>query len=321
MTYRLIFLSSCFLFVSMSCVADTDADMTQFIQNLQQQYALNPIYSQQVLGQAKVKKSILRAMSRQGESKPWHKYRKIFITKSRINGGVKFWKKYANTLAKAEQIYGIPAEIIVAIIGVETAYGNITGKYRVVDALYTLAFHYPKRADFFKKELGEFLLLAREENLPPLAINGSYAGAMGMGQFMPSSYRKYAVDFNNDGTKRLWQTIDTIGSVANYFKQHGWIQGQAVIHPITPSLDEIKMLEALDNKPEKTLYQLQQLGINIPSTLPKHYRASLISLKQLKTTDHYLGFDNFYVITRYNHSHRYAMAVYQLAMAIKAKKK
>jgi membrane-bound lytic murein transglycosylase B len=298
---------------------ETEQAVQQFIQQLEQR-GVAASYSQSILAQAQVKPSILRAINRPSEAKPWHEYRKIFLTDQRIQDGVAFWHNHPTSLAKAEQTYGVPAEIIVAIIGVETAYGKVTGNYRTADALYTLAFFYPKRADFFQQELAEFILLTQEQNLPPLALKGSYAGAMGLGQFMPSSYRQYAVDFDGDGTKRLWQVDDSIGSVAHYLNQYGWQRGQDIVYPIQLNDNEIKLLETLGDKPEKTLAELTAMGIAIPRTWPPHYRASLIGLQQADHNEYYLGFDNFYVITRYNHSHRYAMAVYQLAQAIKAQR-
>lgn len=186
----------------------------------------------QTFAKVEVKDSILKAISRPAEkSKPWYDYRKIFITDKRINGGVKFWQQHAEALQAAEQKYGVPVEVIIAILGVETRYGGNVGGYRVVDALSTLAFRYPPRSPFFRSELEHFLLLTREEKMSLLDPVGSYAGAMGLGQFMPSSYREYAVDFDGDGKRDIWTNpVDAIGSIANYLKRHGWIAGESIVH-------------------------------------------------------------------------------------------
>lgn len=184
-----------------------------------------------VFAEVQRKQSILDAISRPAERvKPWKDYRPMFITDARIARGVDFWRQHEAVLARAEQEYGVPAQYIVAIIGVETFFGRNTGNYRVIDALSTLGFDYPPRAEFFRKELREFLLLAREEQLDPLTLKGSYAGAMGLPQFMPSSFRNFAVDFDGDGHINIWNNPDdAIGSVASYFKRHGWVPGEGVV--------------------------------------------------------------------------------------------
>ncbi|HEX6928415.1 MAG TPA: lytic murein transglycosylase B, partial [Gammaproteobacteria bacterium] len=195
-------------------------------------------------GVAKQQK-IIDAISRPAESKDWHEYEPIFLTEARIGGGVEFWNAHADLLARAEREYGVDAGVIVAIIGVETFYGRITGSWRVIDALATLGFDYPPRSSFFRSELEHFLLLAREEAIEPQTVSGSYAGAMGGGQFMPSSYREYAVDFDGDGKRDLWNSwADVIGSVANYLSRHGWRHGDVIAVPAavpegaTPPLNE-----------------------------------------------------------------------------------
>lgn len=273
----------------------------------------------QVLAQARRQESILEAISRPAERRlTWGEYRKIFVEPQRITQGVSFWQAHEETLKRAEDTYGVPAEIIVAIIGVETRYGRIMGRYRVLDALATLGFDYPKRADFFRGQLIEFMQMAREENLDPAALTGSYAGAMGYGQFIPSSFRNYAIDFDGDGKRNIWSNeVDAIGSVANYFKQHGWVAGE-------PVRTNVVMNKAADPEwfnaglnPEVTLAQWQQRGISTRRDLDPEQKATLMELTMADGEHYWLGLNNFYVITRYNHSRLYAMAVYELSQAIR----
>lgn len=273
---------------------------------------------QQLFSQAEKKQSILDAISRPAEkSIPWFKYRKIFLGKKRIDKGVEFWQENQVALAKASQQYGVPEEIIVAIIGVETHYGRITGSYRVIDALSTLAFDYPRRSPFFTKELKHFLHLAKEQGQDPLSLKGSYAGAMGYGQFMPSSYRHYAVDFDGDQLADIWNNpTDAIGSVANYFKRHGWQTGQPVVE--TARLNKVYQTELANKslKPKYTVASLAKAGFRPAVKLVAESPASLVKLEAKKGDKYWIGLHNFYVITRYNHSRMYAMAVYQLSQEI-----
>jgi len=269
-----------------------------------------------------IKQNILKAISRPAESMPWHKYRKIFMTESRINAGVKFWQENKAVLATVEQQYGVPAEIITAIIGVETRYGGNTGSYRVIDALSTLAFAYPKRSKFFLSELENFLMLTREENMNPLNPLGSYAGAMGVPQFMPSSYRNYAVDFDQDKKRDIWgNNADVIASVANYFAEHQWQRGGAIAFPVSYENDRYKQALSDGLKPDISVEKLQQMDIGTPEQLRKKDKVKLLRFEQISGDDLWVGLHNFYVITRYNHSPLYAMAVYQLSQAIVDKKK
>jgi membrane-bound lytic murein transglycosylase B len=207
-------------------------DVQNFIREMTARHGFNPAQLQALFDRVQTRPDIIAAMTRPAEAKPWHEYRAIFINARRIQGGVEFWRTHAATLARAGQVYGVPPEIVVAIIGVETQYGGNLGKHRVLEALATLAFDYPRRADFFRQELEAFLLLTRAEGVDPLALRGSYAGAMGWGQFMPTSYLNYAVDFDGDGHRNLWvNPRDAIGSVANYFRQHGWRPGDPVTVP------------------------------------------------------------------------------------------
>ncbi len=261
------------------------------------------------------KQSILDAISRPAERvKQWKEYRPIFISDARISRGVDFWNKHAEDLARAEKEYGVPAEIIVSIIGVETFFGRNTGSYRVMDALSTLGFDYPPRADFFRKELREFLLLAREQQVDPLSLTGSYAGAMGLPQFMPSSFRAYAVDFDGDGHINIWSDpTDAIGSVASYFKQHGWVTGEPVVSvaEINDESAESAVTRGVD--PTMSLGELRARGWRIHDALRDDQKVTAMRFVGDKGIEYWVGLPNFYVITRYNRSAMYAMAVYQLA--------
>lgn len=265
----------------------------------------------------RLKDGIIRAMTRPAESKPWHVYRKIFITDRQIDGGVEFWRNNAVALADAEKQYGVPPEIIVAILGVETRYGNNAGSYRVIDALSTLAFDYPKRSPFFTSELEQFLILCREENIDPLSPIGSYAGAMGIPQFMPSSYRNFAKDQDNDGQRDIWQNNqDAIASVANYFTEHGWIRDGIVTFPAIIQGTEFTKLLSKGLKPDTTVRAIKSSGINVPPNIDTSQEAKLLKLDHEHGPSYWVTLPNFYVITRYNHSALYAMAVYQLSREI-----
>jgi membrane-bound lytic murein transglycosylase B len=300
--------------------ANTDLPgLTQFINEMEQKHGFDADELTQLFAEVKVKNSILKAISRPAEkSKPWHAYRKIFIQEKRISGGVLFWQQHVKALQKAEQQYGIPAEIIIAILGVETRYGGNVGGYRVVDALSTLAFRYPPRSPFFRSELEHFLLLTREENMSILDPVGSYAGAMGLGQFMPSSYREYSIDFDNDSKRDIWTNPDdAIGSIANYLKRHGWIVGESIAHRTNLSAEVPIALVEKGYKPTLSREELAVAGValeNLPSGSDK---IALISLTQEESEEYWLARQNFYSITRYNHSRMYAMTVKQLAELIR----
>ncbi|MGA4632463.1 lytic murein transglycosylase B [Pseudomonas solani] len=264
------------------------------------------------------KQAILDAISRPAERvKPWKEYRPIFITDARIQKGVDFWNKHADALARAEKEYGVPAQVIVAIIGVETFYGGNTGSYRVIDALSTLGFDYPPRADFFRKQLKEFLLLAREEQVDPLTLKGSYAGAMGLPQFMPGSFRAYAVDFDGDGHIDIWNNpVDAIGSVASYFKRHGWVAGEPVVSRAQVRGDQAEqgLTEGLD--PVKNVGELRALGWASGDALRDDLAVTAFRLDGVDGMEYWMGLPNFYVITRYNRSVMYSMAVHQLSESL-----
>lgn len=263
---------------------------------------------------------VLAAISKPAEALPWYKYRPIFLQQNRINQGLAFWDKHKDLLIRAEKEYGVPAQIIVAIIGVETMYGANTGNDRVMDALATLAFHYPKRAAFFRSELEHFLLLTREQNIDPLSLEGSYAGAMGMPQFISSSYRHYAVDFDGDGKIDIWNNpADAIGSVANYFKVHGWTLGEKVVVSGSANGDQYKQVLTDDLKPGINADTLYAYGILLDEEIPPGVNVKVLSLEGSNGEEIWICLHNFYVITRYNRSPLYAMVVYQLSQEILGK--
>ncbi len=269
---------------------------------------------------AQRKQPILDAISRPAEkSKPWSEYREIFLTDARIAQGVEFWRANAAVLARAQQEFAVPAEIIVAIIGVETRYGRNAGTFRVLDALATLAFDYPPRSDFFRGELTQFLLLAREEGVDPRSLMGSYAGAMGYGQFIPSSFRAYAVDYDGDGKRNIWTNPpDAIGSVANYFRRHGWTADGHVVEPASINGPRANAVANESLNLSYTVGQLRALGVTVAG-LPDAAEAGLYRMDGDAGAEYWVGLHNFYVITRYNHSSMYALAVHQLGQAIAAR--
>lgn len=299
------------------------ADTQAFIREMVAKDGFNNNELQALFSRVRTQPEIIEAISRPAEAKPWYAYRAIFLTPQRIQGGVGFWRTHEAALAQAEQVYGVPAEIIVAIIGVETQYGGNTGKYRVLDALSTLAFDYPRRADYFRKELENYLLLTREEGIDPLSLKGSYAGAMGFGQFMPSSYRAYAVDFDGDRHRDLWSNPrDAIGSVANYLSRHRWQRGAPVAVPASVSGSQYQTLVTRKaEKPSTTVRALRQRGVIPQGTVSDEQPATLLELDGGSGPEYWLGFDNFYVITRYNLSPLYAMAVYQLSQEIRGQRR
>jgi membrane-bound lytic murein transglycosylase B len=293
-----------------------------FIAKMQSEHQFKAEELTQLFKAVESKDSILRAISKPAEgSMPWYKYRKIFMTDSRISGGVEFWHQNELTLSTVAQQYGVPAEIIVAILGVETRYGKHTGRYRVIDALSTLGFGYPKRSNFFLKELENFLLLCREENMDPLKPLGSYAGAMGLPQFMPSSFRHYAVDHDGDSMRDIWNnSADVIASIASYFSRHHWQPGQLVSIPTQAIGEKYKSALSEGLKPNLTVQQLQSLQLSTSVDLPPEMPARLLEYEREEGSELWITLNNFYVITRYNHSAMYAMAVYQLSQAILDKK-
>jgi len=274
-----------------------------------------------LLKQAKRKQKILDAIDRPAESKPWYVYRGYFIKKQQILNGVKFWDKHQAELERAEKKFGVDQEIILGIIGVETRFGSLSGGYRVIDALYTLGFHYPRRGEYFRTEMEQFLLMAKEEGFDPLKVEGSYAGAIGLPQFMPSSYRRYSVDFNGDGKRDLFGSAeDAIDSVANYLKRHGWQAGQDIAIPAKVRGKRYRKVIKWGIKPKKTVLQLSKYGIRPIAAAHNDLHASVFLLRSKLGRDYWLGLKNFYVITRYNRSNLYAMAVTQLGRQVRQKR-
>ena len=294
----------------------------QFIDKMVNKHGFDRQQLQEILSQAKRLDSVLRLMDNQapttsvkppsGPNGAWLRYRKKFITPDNVQNGVVFWNQYEDALNRAWQVYGVPPEIIVGIIGVETRWGRVMGKTRILDALATLSFNYPRRAEYFSGELETFLLMARDEQDDPLNLKGSFAGAMGYGQFMPSSYKQYAVDFSGDGHINLWDPVEAIGSVANYFKAHGWVKGDQV------AVMANGQAPGLPNgfKTKYSISQLAAAGLTPQQPLGNHQQASLLRLDVGTGYQYWYGLPNFYTITRYNHSTHYAMAVWQLGQAV-----
>jgi membrane-bound lytic murein transglycosylase B len=265
---------------------------------------------------------VLKAIARPAEgTKEWKDYRPIFLTKERIDKGLAFWRTHEATLNRAEAQYGVPAEMILAILGVETKYGGNKGRNRVIDALATLGLDYPPRAPFFRKELREFLVLSRENGMDPLNTWGSYAGAMGFPQFMPSSWRRLAVDFDDDGKIDLINNpVDAIGSIANYFKANGWKNGEPVTVRARIISQDYDGIVSKELKTTNTLGDIAKKGL-IPRDAVGYLAAtpaSAIRLQGDNGGEFWLGFNNFYVITTYNRSILYAMAAFQLSQELKA---
>ena len=268
----------------------------------------------QVFHEAQYRQDVIDAMNTPSTLKPWLDYRASFVNRKRISGGMKFWMKHADALERAEKLYGVPQEIIIAIIGVETLYGRNAGNYRTLDALTTLTFDYPRRAEFFRNELEQYLLLAREQNFDMLSIRASYAGALGIPQFMPSSYRKNAVDFDGDGKIDLMtDTDDAIGSVANYLKQYGWKAGEAVA--VRATVDS--GARPNDVGAARSLVAWGELGVSPQSKNGDGLFAYLLDFTLPDGKEFWFGFNNFAVITTYNNSSYYAMSVYQLAVELR----
>ena len=272
-----------------------------------------------LLAGAKRQQSILDAIARPAEkTKPWYDYRDIFLTDRRIREGTVFWDTHAAVLDEVSQRTGVLPEVMVAIIGVETFYGRITGSYRVIDALSTLAFDYPRRSPFFTRELEQFLILAWESGKDPLALKGSYAGAMGYGQFMPSSYRAYARSFEPGGVPDIWDNpADAISSVGHYLKAHGWQTGEQVVLDAIAN-QPLDSLFAAGLKPAQSIDALAQAGLSTDIDVDPNTQVTPITLETTDGQRYWLGLQNFYVITRYNHSAMYAMAVWELSQTILA---
>ena len=298
----------------------SDARRAEFVEAVTSKYHLSADTVLPLLAKAKYQQSIIDAITRPAEGKPWSAYRPIFMNDARIDGGRAFLALHRDALKKVEADTGVPAELIVAIIGVETSYGKITGKYKVLDALYTLGFFYPKREAFFRGELEQMFKLAEEESIDLASVQGSYAGAMGWGQFMPSSYRAYAVDGDGDGKRDLFGSLpDIFASIANYFVAHGWQSGEPVALPATRADGATEFVpDSMEAK--YSLVELAEKGYRPEEAIGHAADATLLGLDGAKGREHWITFKNFYVISRYNRSPLYSLAVYQLSQAIAERK-
>lgn len=310
------------VFVSPSAFSLQTSDYKQ-LDTLFKQVASKTDYTvpqlQALFENVEIKPRIIETMDRPAESTlTWTQYRKIFLTEKNISRGAEFWKTNSNTLARAEKKYGVPPEIIVATLGVETRYGSNTGSFRVIDALATLALEYPRRSKYFSRELENFLLLTDQHKLDPLSVTGSYAGAIGLPQFMPSSYLSYAVDFSNDGYSDLVNSVDdAIGSIASYYHEHGWKPGQPVSWLASDVTSSANKLLVKKRRTDRSLNELLQKGFAMQEPVDPEIKVGLIRLEGDKDPEYRLAFDNFFVITRYNTSKLYATAVQLLGEEIK----
>ncbi len=330
MIIRLYFILLLPLLLALPCAAAELPGIPAFIDEMTAKHGFKRAELEQVFQRAQHQQAIIDLISTPAAIKPWLEYRAIFVNDKRISGGVQFWQRHAKALKLAEKQYGVPQEVIVAVIGVETQYGRNSGKFSVLDALTTLAFDYPRRADFFRSELENYLLLAREQEWELFKVQGSYAGAIGIPQFMPSSYRKHAVDFNNDGIIDLLNDpLDAIGSVANYLKQFGsprsvWLSGEPVA--VRARVGEVVPPGMRSNPKKSGVFRIKEMysmatwtavGVTPVTQLDGDKPALLLDFTVADGVEFWLAFNNFQVITLYNNSNFYAMSVYQLAEALR----
>lgn len=296
-------------------------EIDEFIAEMAARHRFDAQALRQVFAKVQPRPNIVKAMSAPATARPWHEFRPLFVDAQRIEGGVRFWNEHAALLARAAAQFGVPAEIIVATIGIETRYGRQLGRVKVIEALTTLAFDYPRRAAFFRSELEAFLLLGREQGWDLGDVRGSFAGAMGLPQFLPSSYQKFAVDFDGDGARNLWgHPADAVGSVANYYRSFGWEDGALVAVPVTVDERALAELETGDIQPARTIREFRQAGAQIAADVPDGVRAALIKVDTGAGFQYWAALQNFYVITRYNRSVNYAMAVWELSQALVARR-
>jgi membrane-bound lytic murein transglycosylase B len=306
--------------INLPLAADTPytqrAEVREFINHMVSEHGLDRPWLEETLGAVRTQQSVLDAIARPAEHRPWHEYRPIFLTDQRIRDGATFWAQHETIIRRASQEFGVDPEIIVAIIGVETFYGRRMGNHPVLDSLVTLAFDYPPRARFFRSELEHLFLLAAEEELDVTALRGSYAGAMGAGQFISSSYRHYAVDFSGSGNRDLfadWE--DAIGSVANYFRRHGWDKGGPVAVPAVLRGNGDNSIDT--GLRQRRAGELREAGLVFSDGIANDERVLAVALDTGNGTDWWVGLENFWVITRYNRSPLYAMAVWELSREIR----
>ncbi|MFO8156510.1 MAG: lytic murein transglycosylase B [Thiohalospira sp.] len=316
------------LLAALASIAQASADpvteqpgFDDFLDHMVEEHHFNRERLIDLFEDREVNEGIIDAITSPAERLPWHRYRPIFLGESRISEGARFWEEHRETLERAEAEYGVDPAVIVAIIGVETRFGRHAGSHDVLDALGTLGFAYPPRADFFRRELETFLVMTRGEQLDPKGLKGSYAGAMGHPQFIASSFQRYAVDFDGDGRRDLWSSWpDVIGSVANYLAEHGWERGEPIATPLENSSSDDDVEELLEKGPRPTLpvsdYIERGFEPADEEVANEDRKAALLRFEQPEGHDFWLGYRNFYAITRYNHSELYAMAVYQLGHTI-----
>ena len=318
-----LFLAASLLLASGAWAGDYDQrdDVKAFVKTFAAEHKWDEAELMAIIAQGKKKQKIIDAISRPAEKRlNWGEYRNIFLEPKRIKQGVEFWREHKTLLLEISEEYGVAPEIIMSIIGIETRYGRLTGGYRVLDALLTLGFDYPKRGKFFRGQFEQFLLLSKEQDLDATTLTGSYAGAMGYGQFIPGSYRAYAIDYDKDGVADIWNNpADAIASVANYFAKHKWVYGDLVAVPVSlkkgQTIDE-KLISA-SVKPKTTVAKLRKAGVPISAQISDDEKVALLKFETDNGIKYWLAFDNFYAITRYNHSQLYAMAAYQFSLLLK----
>jgi membrane-bound lytic murein transglycosylase B len=319
---RILFACALLMPVVVQAAVALDPAIVTFIDEFAADHQFDRRQLRRWFAQARVQHGILRAIANPTTALPWYAFRETHVTAARINGGLAYWQRYADVLARASADSGVPEELIVATIGIESFYGRLAGTSRVFDALVTLAFNYPPRAELFRGELEQFLLLTRELKMNPLSIKGSYAGALGVPQFLPSSYRRYAVDFDRDGKRDLWNHADAIGSIANYYKGHGWRPNEPVLVAIEHSGDapnaEFAALLERGLNPHTTVAAIRRAGASPALSVDDGMAAAVFTAETAAGARYWIGFNNFYVITRYNRSVNYALAVHELAQELHA---
>ncbi len=297
--------------------AAPNPEIQTFVQEMAERHGFSRPALERLLRETRFLNSIIRAMDAPATALPWHEFRRRHVNDARFEGGLRFWGEHAALLERAATEYRVPPEIIVATIGIETLFGRNTGRVNVLDALTTLAFGYPRRAAFFRGELEQFLLLTRENGWAPNSVRGSFAGAIGVPQFMPSSYRKYAVDFDGDGQRDLRGVADAIGSVANYYREFGWRMGEPVVIPADVGDSQIDPLLAAGIAPHLAVGEFRKRGVVPLEVVDDGALAALIVVQTETGPRHFLALNNFYVITRYNRSINYAMTVHELASTLR----
>jgi membrane-bound lytic murein transglycosylase B len=293
-------------------------EVRKFIGHMVRTHGFDAPALRDLFASARLDQDVVRAISAPATSRPWYQFKPLCVDDTQIADGMRFWNENAEVLERARRDFGVPQAIIVALIGIESRYGRYAGGFRVFDSLYTLSFEWPKRADYFRGELEQFLVLSREQGWDPALVQGSFAGALGWPQFMPSSYRRFAIDYSGDGKIDLWaDSADIVGSVANYLREFGWREGQPVAAPARVDTAGPKPLLELGLRPQLSVAQWRERGVQSPPGVTESLPASLFTLDLIDGAEYWFGFDNFYALLRYNYSRNYAMAVYQLGEEIR----